>query len=359
MSPTRPAATSRCGSTRICRVGVEGDRVRGRHVLDGRRSRLLRAVVGGRISSGPADAADADRRIATTVEFWRRWLDGARIPDHRYRDPIQRSALAVKGLTYMPTGATVAALDDRPARDAGRRAQLGLPVQLDPRLDVHAAGAALAEPRLGSRRVHAVHRRPRAERRRRVADHVRDRRPSRPDGVDARPHERVRRVPAPCGSATAPTTSDRTTCSGRPSTRSSSTPAAASVCRAACGRSSRRRRSAPRRCGREPDQGIWEARGKPQHYVSSKLMCWVALDRAAKLAADARRPPSSRETWQATAEEIQADVLERGVTKRRRAAPALRHRRPRCVDPPRPDLRVPARSRTSGRTPASWRSPRT
>ena len=34
----------------------------------------------------------------------------------------------------------------------------------------------------------------------------------------------------------------------------------------------------------EPDQGIWEARGKPQHYVSSKLMCWVALDRAAKLA---------------------------------------------------------------------------
>ena len=35
---------------------------------------------------------------------------------------------------------------------------------------------------------------------------------------------------------------------------------------------------------RKPDQGIWEARGKPQHYVSSKLMCWVAMDRAAKLA---------------------------------------------------------------------------
>ena len=34
---------------------------------------------------------------------------------------------------------------------------------------------------------------------------------------------------------------------------------------------------------RNPDQGIWEARGKPQHYVSSKLMCWVALDRASKL----------------------------------------------------------------------------
>ena len=50
---------------------------------------------------------------------------------------------------------------------------------------------------------------------------------------------------------------------------------------------------------RKPDQGIWEARGKPQHYVSSKLMCWVALDRAAKLAEirgddDARRRAGRR-----------------------------------------------------------------
>ena len=48
---------------------------------------------------------------------------------------------------------------------------------------------------------------------------------------------------------------------------------------------------------REPDQGIWEARGKPQHYVSSKLMGWVALDRAAKLATirdDNARPNGAR-----------------------------------------------------------------
>ena len=49
-------------------------------------------------------------RLAATARFWRSWLDRARIPDHRWRDPIQRSALAIKGLTYMPTGATVAAL---------------------------------------------------------------------------------------------------------------------------------------------------------------------------------------------------------------------------------------------------------
>ena len=42
--------------------------------------------------------------------FWRAWLGRARMPDHRWRDPLQRSALTIKGLTYMPTGATVAAL---------------------------------------------------------------------------------------------------------------------------------------------------------------------------------------------------------------------------------------------------------
>ncbi|HSO51208.1 MAG TPA: glycoside hydrolase family 15 protein, partial [Actinomycetes bacterium] len=66
---------------------------------------------------------------------------------------------------------------------------------------------------------------------------------------------------------------------------------------------------------REPDQGIWEARGKPQHYVSSKLMCWVAMDRAAKLA-HIRGDPELAATWQATAEEIHADILEHGVSER-------------------------------------------
>ncbi len=50
------------------------------------------------------------RRLAATTRFWRSWLGRARFPDHRFREPIQRSALTIKGLTYMPTGATVAAL---------------------------------------------------------------------------------------------------------------------------------------------------------------------------------------------------------------------------------------------------------
>jgi GH15 family glucan-1,4-alpha-glucosidase len=66
---------------------------------------------------------------------------------------------------------------------------------------------------------------------------------------------------------------------------------------------------------REPDQGIWEARGEPQHYVSSKLMCWVALDRASKLAA-IRGDADLEQDWRAVADEIKADILEHGVDHR-------------------------------------------
>ena len=66
---------------------------------------------------------------------------------------------------------------------------------------------------------------------------------------------------------------------------------------------------------RQPDQGIWEARGKPQHYVSSKLMCWVALDRAAKLA-QIRGDAAMAASWDETAMEIKADILQHGIDKR-------------------------------------------
>jgi GH15 family glucan-1,4-alpha-glucosidase len=66
---------------------------------------------------------------------------------------------------------------------------------------------------------------------------------------------------------------------------------------------------------RKPDQGIWEARGKPQHYVSSKLMCWVAMDRASKLAA-MRGDSALEASARSTAEEIRADILSHGLSDR-------------------------------------------
>jgi GH15 family glucan-1,4-alpha-glucosidase len=64
----------------------------------------------------------------------------------------------------------------------------------------------------------------------------------------------------------------------------------------------------------QSDQGIWEARGAPQHYVSSKLMCWVALDRAAKLA-EIRGDPTLAAKWREAADEIREDILAHGLKK--------------------------------------------
>src|SRR5207248_1423289 len=66
---------------------------------------------------------------------------------------------------------------------------------------------------------------------------------------------------------------------------------------------------------REPDQGIWEARGEPRHYVSSKLMCWVAMDRGARLA-ELRGDQERTARWQGVADEIAGDILARGVDGR-------------------------------------------
>ena len=89
-------------------LGIEGDRVRARHTLEqGEQAYCaLSWAEGLAVAAGHGRGERPARGHGT---FWRRWLSGARMPDHRWRDPIQRSALAIKGLTYMPTGATVAA----------------------------------------------------------------------------------------------------------------------------------------------------------------------------------------------------------------------------------------------------------
>jgi GH15 family glucan-1,4-alpha-glucosidase len=66
---------------------------------------------------------------------------------------------------------------------------------------------------------------------------------------------------------------------------------------------------------REPDQGIWEVRGLPQHFTASKVMCWVAADRGAKLA-DLRGERDASARWRAAAEEIHADVCANGTDDR-------------------------------------------
>ena len=65
----------------------------------------------------------------------------------------------------------------------------------------------------------------------------------------------------------------------------------------------------------EPDRGIWEVRGEPQHFTASKVLCWVALDRGRRLAEE-RGDTERAERWGKVADEIKAEVCEKGVDER-------------------------------------------
>lgn len=69
---------------------------------------------------------------------------------------------------------------------------------------------------------------------------------------------------------------------------------------------------------RETDSGIWEMRGEPRHHLSSKVMCWVALDRAVDLAPQLGEHAKLRE-WTAARDELRAAILERGWSESRNA----------------------------------------
>ena len=264
--------------------------------------------------ASPADADEATDRLAATTRFWRSWLGRARIPDHRWREPIQRSALAIKGLTYMPTGATVAALTtslpETPGgernwdyrytwiRDATFTLQALHWLNLDWEADEFMQFIADLEPDAdGSLQImYGI-------------DGRRDLTESTLDELSGYAGARPVRVG-----------------NGAFDQRQNDVYGAALDSILLHTRRSERlpRRLWPiveaqaenaQRVWREPDQGIWEARGAPQHYVSSKLMCWVALDRAAKLA-EIRGGAERQAEWAATAEEIRADILEHGVDER-------------------------------------------
>jgi GH15 family glucan-1,4-alpha-glucosidase len=65
----------------------------------------------------------------------------------------------------------------------------------------------------------------------------------------------------------------------------------------------------------KPDQGIWEVRGPPRHFTASKVMCWVAVDRGAKLA-ELRGDRERAARWRDAADEIHDDVCANGVDER-------------------------------------------
>jgi GH15 family glucan-1,4-alpha-glucosidase len=66
---------------------------------------------------------------------------------------------------------------------------------------------------------------------------------------------------------------------------------------------------------KQPDQGMWEMRGKPRHFVQSKAMCWVALERGLQLADQTGRRAPTRK-WRAARSELRATIERRGYNQR-------------------------------------------
>ena len=294
-------------------MGAEGDRVRARHVLNAG-DRAYCSLSWGHDLAGPADVDEAVARIDATIRFWRAWLGRARIPDHRWREPIQRSALIIKGLTFMPTGATVAALTtslpETPGgernwdyrftwmRDSTFTLQALHWLNLDWEADEFMQFVADLEPNDdGGMQIMY--------------------------GIDGRRDLTEQTLDELSGYAGA-----RPVRIGNGAFDQRQNDVYGAVLDSIL-MHTRRSQRLPRRlwpivqsqaeCATrvwgEPDQGIWEARGAPQHYVSSKLMCWVALDRASKLA-QIGGDPELAQTWGKTAEEIRQDILDHGVSDR-------------------------------------------
>jgi len=292
-------------------LGLEGERVRGRHVLK-KGEMVFCALSWADELLVPTNIDEANGRLAATTHFWRTWLKRARLPDHRWREPIQRSALAIKGLTYMPTGATVAALTTSlPETPGGER-------NWDYRY------TWLRDSTFTLQALHFLNLDWEAEE---FMQFIADLQPNEDGALQIMYGIDGRRDLAE---------STRDELSGYAGARPVRVGNGAfdqrqnDVYGAALDSillHTRRSKRLPRRlwpiveaqadCAtkvwREPDQGIWEARGKPQHYVSSKIMCWVAMDRAAQLAG-IRGDPAREATWRATADEIKADVLAHGFS---------------------------------------------
>jgi GH15 family glucan-1,4-alpha-glucosidase len=66
---------------------------------------------------------------------------------------------------------------------------------------------------------------------------------------------------------------------------------------------------------KQPDRGMWEMRGKPRHFVQSKVMCWVALDKGLQLARESLRSAPTRR-WRNARNELRDTIERRGYSKR-------------------------------------------
>ncbi|MCO5326250.1 MAG: glycoside hydrolase family 15 protein [Solirubrobacterales bacterium] len=294
-------------------LGIEGGTARARHRLEAGEGCFFALSWSSRLD-GPSSFEEAEQQLDTTSRFWRTWLASGDFPDHRWREHLQRSALVLKGLTYMPTGAMVAALTtslpETPGgernwdyrytwmRDATFTLQalhaLGLNWEADDFIQFVAdvernekGGLQIMYGIGGERELPEE-----------TLDHLTGYQGAQPVRVgngafDQRQNDVYGAV------------LDSIYLHQREYGHNSSRMWSVIEDQARCAAE----------VWRKPDQGIWETRGEPKHYVASKVMCWVALDRAARLAAR-RGYEGLADEWRLIANEIHEDVTINGVDDR-------------------------------------------
>jgi len=293
------------------RLGFEGPRAVARTLLKGGDVRFCALSWGD--SAPPTSYEQAYERLVWTAHHWQHWLARGRIPDHPWGSDLARSALTLKGLTYAPTGAiAAAATTSLPETLGGERNYdyrfswlrdstfalwglyiLGYDWEAN---DFFNFIADLAERDGDLQIMYGIGgERDLPERELPDLAGYEGSRPVRV-GNDAHRHRQNDVWGAVLDSVYLHARSrDRLDERVWPLLRHQVESALASW--------------------REPDRGLWEVRGEPQHFTSSKVMCWVALDRGARLAR-VREEWGLADTWQAAADEIHADVCQRGIDDR-------------------------------------------
>jgi len=262
---------------------------------------------------GPATYADAYERLVRTADYWHEWLSHGVFPDHPWRAYLQRSALTLKGLTYAPTGAMIAAsTTSLPETPGGERNwdyryswirdstfmlwglyTLGFDAEANDYFEfITDMGRDGSELQV----MYGI------DGEKALQEHVLE---------DLSGYENARPVRIGNGAFNqkqhdvwgAFLDSVYLHTKSRDQLAESVWPLLSRHVECAVEH------------WREPDRGIWEVRGEPQHFVASKVMCWVACDRGARLAR-VREDAEKVERWQAAADEIHADICEHGVDER-------------------------------------------
>ncbi len=294
------------------RIGVEGPTARSRTLLRDGETRFC-ALSWGRVAP-PEDYEEAYRRLVWTAHHWQHWLARGDFPDHRWRTHLARSALTLKGLTFAPTGAiAAAATTSLPETPGGERNwdyryswirdatfalwglyTLGFEWEAS---DYFAFLTEVVERDRGDMQiVYGID--GRCELTEQTLKHLHGYQGAQPVriGNDAY-SQRQNDVWGVVLDSLYLHTRSRDRLDER------------------VWQMAKNQVEHALEHWREPDRGIWEVRGAPQHFTSSKLMCWVAADRGARLAR-IREDPDAARRWQDAADEIRADICANALDDR-------------------------------------------